>query len=80
MSDRLDEVVAIVQARRDLPSHEQRRRIRQEAKVSLATIAELCGVSRETVRLWESGAHEPYDQHVVRYSDVLWRIEEGDVA
>lgn len=60
-----------VNARRALPPPRVRRALRRAAGVSLEALAESLGVSRETVRLWELGAHEPYERNLTAYLEAL---------
>jgi transcriptional regulator with XRE-family HTH domain len=60
-----------VDSRRALPPPRMRRALRRAAGVSLEALAESLGVSRETVRLWELGAHNPYDRNLTAYREAL---------
>lgn len=64
--------------RRSLPAPPVRRALRGAAGISLTTLAEALGVSRETVRLWELGAHEPYDRHLDAYIEALALLAEHE--
>jgi transcriptional regulator with XRE-family HTH domain len=69
-----------VEARRALPPPRLRRALRQSAGISLETLAESLGVSRETVRLWETGAHEPYERNLAAYVEALEILAGGNGA
>jgi DNA-binding transcriptional regulator YiaG len=64
-----DELLAQVRARRSLPSAAERRRIREEAGVSLRDVAAVLGVSHSLVRHWELGG-TPRKQRAA-YGDLL---------
>jgi DNA-binding transcriptional regulator YiaG len=57
--------------RQELPTPAARRVIRTTAGVSQQSVADVVGVSRETVRLWESGRLMPCGRNLERYSEVL---------
>ena len=66
-----------VEARQALPPPPMRRAIRQAAGVSLDDLAASLGVSREAVRMWEIGRHEPYPQNLSRYLKALGVLRES---
>jgi predicted transcriptional regulator len=64
-------------ARRELPDPHMRRAMRKAAGVSLDQIGRECGVSRQAVALWESGAVEPRDRNLRAYLEVLRLLREA---
>lgn len=50
------------------------RRIRTEARVSLADIGKACGVAESTVYRWESGLRAPRGRPAIRYLKLLDRL------
>jgi DNA-binding transcriptional regulator YiaG len=68
-----EEMLKKVRARRLLPPADERRRIRQQAKVSLRNLAHALDVSHATVRGWERGA-TPRDRRA-EYADVLAELK-----
>jgi predicted transcriptional regulator len=66
-----------VRLRRSLPSIEDRRRIREDARVSQQQIADEVGVTQATVANWEAGMTEPGDSSTLRrYVEVLRQLED----
>jgi DNA-binding transcriptional regulator YiaG len=61
-------------ARRQLPSPDERRAIRQEAGLSQAALARVLGTSRPTVSKYESGDRLPRADLAVRYQRTLERL------
>jgi len=45
--------------------------LRIAARLSLREAARLCGVSRQSIRLWELGVTLPDTLHAARYAEVL---------
>lgn len=74
----LDELVANVRQRRQLPPPQMRRAIRVSAGVSLAKVAQTVGVSPQAVHMWERGEREPSGQNLPRYIAVLGALSEVD--
>jgi transcriptional regulator with XRE-family HTH domain len=66
---------ATLRMRRGLPDPQSRRALRQAAGASLSQVADVCGVSPQSVLDWERGA-DPRGEHLVRYSKVLALFEE----
>jgi transcriptional regulator with XRE-family HTH domain len=56
MTTGVDELLERVRSRRDLPVASERRRIREDAGVSLRDVADALGVSHTAVAKWEAGA------------------------
>ncbi|MFI8926457.1 helix-turn-helix domain-containing protein [Streptomyces sp. NPDC053474] len=54
-----------------LPPPEERRRLREAKPLSQAELAALVGVTRETVRSWESGRTEPRGSRRTAYAKLL---------
>jgi len=69
-----DELLERVRARRQLPSVVERRKIREEAGVSLRDLAAVLGVSHSLVRYWESGGTPR--EHRVAYAELLARLKD----
>ncbi|MEV8429207.1 sigma factor-like helix-turn-helix DNA-binding protein [Streptomyces chartreusis] len=57
-----------------LPPPEERRRLREAGALTQAQVAERVGVSRETVRAWESGRTTPRGRRREAYAQLLWSI------
>jgi DNA-binding transcriptional regulator YiaG len=64
-------------ARRELPDPHVRRALRKAAGVSLEQIGRECGVTRQAVTLWESGAVEPRGRNLHAYLAVLRILREA---
>ncbi|MEV0689921.1 helix-turn-helix domain-containing protein [Streptomyces sp. NPDC050388] len=54
-----------------LPSPEERRRLRESRSLTQAQLAKRIGVSRETVRAWESGRSTPRGRKREMYAELL---------
>jgi DNA-binding transcriptional regulator YiaG len=71
-----------VQARRELPKAEERRRIRKAAGVSQRELGRALGVSWTAIQRWESGSRPRQRSHVVEYRRALDGLrqlaEDGD--
>ena len=65
------ELEARVQALAALPPPQGRRALRQAAGVSLAEVAAVCGVSRQTVYAWERGTARPTGDRLGAYLELL---------
>jgi DNA-binding transcriptional regulator YiaG len=70
-----DQLLERVRARRSLPQAAERRRIREEAGVSLRDLAAVLGVSHSLVRYWEQGG-TPREQRAA-YTELLARLKEA---
>jgi DNA-binding transcriptional regulator YiaG len=72
MTDRLD--IADLAAARFLASSGEGRRIRVAARVSLSELAGEIGVTKASLRRWESGLMVPRGRHAAAYLTALRRI------
>jgi DNA-binding transcriptional regulator YiaG len=59
-----------------LPPAARRRRIREDAKVSMRQVARTLGVDVMTVSRWEDGA-TPTPEHAIAYRQLLDALEEA---
>ncbi|MEU1043467.1 helix-turn-helix domain-containing protein [Streptomyces sp. NPDC005907] len=59
-----------------LPSPKRRRRLREAAGLTQAQVADRVGVSRETVRSWESGRTTPHGREREAYAELLAEQED----
>lgn len=64
-----------VRSRRGLPPPWLAKRIRVEAGVSQARLAEELGVQRVTVARWEAGTRRPRQPLAQQYSDLLAQLQ-----
>ena len=71
----LDELLVRARARRQLPSAEERRRIREAAGVSQRELALALGVSWTAVQRWENGASPR--SRVEEYATALAQLAEA---
>ncbi len=76
----LDDVLTLTRDRRRLPPAPSRRAIREGAGVSQAAIAQVVGVTRAAVVLWERGARFPRPANLRRYLEVLERLAREPLA
>ena len=60
-----------VKAHAELPPPATRRALRQAAGVSLADVADVVGVTRQAVSLWELGARTPRNTNLRAYVEIL---------
>jgi transcriptional regulator with XRE-family HTH domain len=58
-------------ARRELPDPARARALRLASGVQLSELAELIGVSRRSLWLWETGQRKPRGRHMERYAEAL---------
>ncbi|MFD9884859.1 helix-turn-helix domain-containing protein [Streptomyces alboflavus] len=63
-----------------LPTPKERRRLREAKALTQAEVAARIGVSRETVRAWESGRTHPRGERRVAYARFLEGLVEGASA
>ncbi|MFD9859301.1 helix-turn-helix domain-containing protein [Streptomyces alboflavus] len=63
-----------------LPTPKERRRLREAKSLTQAEVAARIGVSRETVRAWESGRTHPRGERRVAYARFLEGLAEGAPA
>jgi DNA-binding transcriptional regulator YiaG len=61
----------ILSAKQELPTPEERRRLREEAGFSVRAFANALGVSPSTVARWETGEREPNGPFLFVYVDGL---------
>ncbi len=61
----------ILSAKQELPEPEERRRLREEAGLSVRAFANALGVSPSTVARWETGEREPNGPFLFVYVDGL---------
>ncbi len=71
----LDELTLRVRTRRTLPEPSVRRAIRRAAGVSLEDIANVVGVTRQAVSLWELGQRTPRPRALNTYVDALRALQ-----
>jgi transcriptional regulator with XRE-family HTH domain len=60
-----------------LPPPAARRQLREAQGLTRPQVAELVGVSKEAIRLWESGEHEPAGDNRAAYTELLTRWQSG---
>ena len=77
MGATLEELTQRVRTRRDLPPPEVRRALRRAAGVPMQDIAEIVGVTRQAVSLWERGSREPRDANLASYAQVLRALRQA---
>lgn len=75
--DKLAALLEDVTLLRQLPPVSERRAIRQQAGLSLDTVAAVIGCSRQAVMNWERGRSEPQGLNRIRYLDILTRLAES---
>lgn len=63
-----------------LPSHEERRAIRQRACIPKTELAQALGVSRWAIEAWESGRYEPQGVNRENYARALTLMSDGVAA
>lgn len=68
-------LVAQIRSRRRLPPPAERRRIREEAGISLRTVASALGVSHTAVASWERGATPR--EHRAAYAQLLKELADA---
>jgi DNA-binding XRE family transcriptional regulator len=57
--------------RDELPAPEERRRIREEARITQEDLADALSVQRKTLMEWERGSRTPFAANLVRYIAAL---------
>jgi len=70
------ELLAKVRSARKLPFPHERRRIREQAGVSLRELAAAIGVSHVAIARWESGAQPAAPTHVIAYGRLLGELRQ----
>jgi DNA-binding transcriptional regulator YiaG len=73
----IDVLAAEIAASKELPSTAARRALRVSARVSLARVGDVCGVTRQAVWAWEQGTRTPRGEHLRRYLQVLAVFKAG---
>jgi len=74
MSKRFDAVITKARQRRPFRTPESRKAIREAARLSQGEIAEVVGVSRCCIWLWETGRREPQGTARDTYFALLDRL------
>lgn len=69
--ERIEQFRGRLAARAALPDPHGRRVLRESVGASLEEIAEVVGVTKAAVSLWERGAREPASPNLERYIAVL---------
>jgi transcriptional regulator with XRE-family HTH domain len=69
------ELLERVRSRRSLPVPAERRRIREQAGVSLRELAAVIGVSHVAITRWEAGAQPADPVHVTAYGRLLAELK-----
>jgi transcriptional regulator with XRE-family HTH domain len=76
-------MIAELEARRErrrpalLPAPDQRKSIRVAYGVSQKDVADVLGVSRLTISMWERGQTEPKAEHAQKYAELLHSMSEA---
>jgi DNA-binding transcriptional regulator YiaG len=71
MAATLESLSQRLEARRQLPTPDVRRTLRRVAGASQADVAEVVGVTRQAVQLWEAGTRTPRGANLDAYLEVL---------
>ena len=80
MSHTIDDMIAMANARRAMPSPANRRLIREQAGLSQQNIGDAVGVSRAAVSRWELGEREPRGAAFRSYVHLLDRLQREVLA
>lgn len=75
----LEDLTLRVRAGRRLPEPAVRRAIRQAARVSLADVAAVVGVTRQAVSLWELGQRTPRGPMLNTYVSTLRALQRATI-
>jgi DNA-binding transcriptional regulator YiaG len=70
----LDSVLAVARANHQLPSPDERRRIRESAGISQRELAKALGVATMSIHRWEYGAR-PSNALIQGYVNLLLRLD-----
>ena len=60
-----------------LPEPAERKRIRTVYGVSIQAVADVIGVSRMSVSMWERGSTEPVGDNAIKYGQLLTEMAEA---
>jgi DNA-binding transcriptional regulator YiaG len=71
MGATLGDLTQRLQTRRQLPPPDVRRTLRRVAGASQSDVAEVVGVTRQAVHLWEAGVRTPRGSNLDAYLEVL---------
>jgi transcriptional regulator with XRE-family HTH domain len=72
-----DEIRSRLRVRRDLPAPAQCRALREAAELTQQELADVLGVSKQTVSYWETGARSPRGARLYRYAEALNALREA---
>lgn len=75
MTATMDDLLAEVRARRDLPSPAERRAIREVAGASQAQCAEVIGVTQQAFATWETGKCLLTGSNLIAYAHLLAELQ-----
>jgi DNA-binding transcriptional regulator YiaG len=64
-------------SQRHLPPPAARRSLREAAGLSTSTLADILGVTRQTIRNWESGERSPRGDLLAAYLEALTAMREA---
>ena len=81
MSDPVAELLKLADQyyqRPQLPTPEERRRLRTDAGLSLRAVADALGVAHQTIMDWEKGRYEPDKGHLSAYAGLLSKLAKGE--
>lgn len=62
---------------RQLPAPDARRSLREAAGLTTAKLAEILGVSQQTIRNWETGQRVPRGDQLAAYLEALTAMREA---
>jgi transcriptional regulator with XRE-family HTH domain len=71
----IDSLIEKAHLRRTLPTPEERRQIRTQARLTQQNVAEALGSDRASVSRWESGERSPRGSMLDAYAALLDRIK-----
>ena len=72
-----DEVLAAVEAKKTMPSPEERRALRETGGLSVAELARILGVPGPTLSRWELGSMAPRGVNLACYREALDALTEA---
>ena len=67
----MSKLAKVLTAQNELPSPDERRRLRESADLSIRSFAQALGVSPSTVARWEGDAGDPSGRYLIVYVDAL---------